>query len=275
MYLLVMYISLLLSIVPAQSRSVANYFSRISEETDASTEQDDDPMSRIMEDNKHSEQGPEDPVIMFGDIAVATGLQNADPCTAKGCKWDRSRDGKVYVPYVISNQYSPKEKEVIKTGLKSFKNSTCIRFVPHNAQRHFIDIKSVSGCYSYLGRQGGGQVVSLERPGCISHKTVQHELLHALGFHHEQNRSDRDKHVKIISKNIKPGKERNFKKVPTNNLATPYDYNSVMHYRRYAFSVNHKPTIIPIPNSNAVIGKARKMSRNDILRVKRLYCACE
>ncbi|XP_056610423.1 low choriolytic enzyme-like [Triplophysa dalaica] len=272
MYLLVMYISLLLSIVPAQSRSVANYFSRISEETDASTEQDDDPTSRIMEDNKHSEQGPEDPVIMFGDIAVATGLQNADPCTAKGCKWDRSRDGKVYVPYVISNQYSPKEREVIETGLKSFDKSTCIRFVPHNGQRHFIDIKSDKGCYSSLGRQAESQVVSLERPGCISHKTVQHELLHALGFHHEQNRSDRDKHIQIIFENVDPVYEHNFKKQTTNNLATPYDYNSVMHYERDAFSVNHKPTMIPIPNPNVEIGKAIKMSQNDILRVNRLYC---
>ncbi|XP_057191361.1 low choriolytic enzyme-like isoform X3 [Triplophysa rosa] len=268
MYRLVMYISLLLSIVPAQSRSVANFFSRISDETDASTEQDDVPMSRIME-----EQGLEEPVIMFGDIAVATGLQNADECTVTGCKWDRSRDGNVYVPYAISRQYSPDERQVIETGLQSFQESTCIRFIPHNGQRHFINIESVKGCYSYLGRQGGSQVVSLERPGCINSRNVQHELLHALGFHHEQNRSDRDEHVKIIFKNIEPGHERNFKKVPTNNLATHYDYNSVMHYPSNAFSRSDEPTIIPIPDPNVLIGKAKKMSYNDILRVNRLYCA--
>ncbi|XP_057191360.1 hatching enzyme 1.2-like isoform X2 [Triplophysa rosa] len=273
MYRLVMYISLLLSIVPAQSRSVANFFSRISDETDASTEQDDVPMSRIMEGNKHSEQGLEEPVIMFGDIAVATGLQNADECTVTGCKWDRSRDGNVYVPYAISRQYSPDERQVIETGLQSFQESTCIRFIPHNGQRHFINIESVKGCYSYLGRQGGSQVVSLERPGCINSRNVQHELLHALGFHHEQNRSDRDEHVKIIFKNIEPGHERNFKKVPTNNLATHYDYNSVMHYPSNAFSRSDEPTIIPIPDPNVLIGKAKKMSYNDILRVNRLYCA--
>uniref|UniRef100_A0A673L235 Metalloendopeptidase n=1 Tax=Sinocyclocheilus rhinocerous TaxID=307959 RepID=A0A673L235_9TELE len=208
------------------------------------------------------------PLITFGDIAVSTGFKNADPCTARECKWERSTDGLVYVPYVISNQYSPDELKVIERGLRSFADVSCIRFVPHEGQRHFLYIN----CYSYLGRQGGGQVVSLERPGCVYHHTVQHELLHALGFHHEQNRSDRDKHIKIFFENIKPAQRHNFMRRETNNLATPYDYKSVMHYSRKAFSRNKEPTMIPIPDGNVVIGEARSMSRNDILRINRLYC---
>ncbi len=50
-----------------------------------------------------------------------------------------------------------------------------------------------------------GQTVSLDRAGCISLSIVQHELLHALGIHHEQNRSDRDSHVQILLKYIIPG----------------------------------------------------------------------
>ncbi|KAA0723451.1 High choriolytic enzyme 1 [Triplophysa tibetana] len=272
MYLLVVYISLVLSFVPAQSHSVANFFRTTSEETDDSPEQDDVPVSAIIEANKHAVQGLDDPVIMFGDIAVATGLQNADPCTARGCKWRRSKNGRVYVPYAISNQYSPQEKSVIKSGLRSFHKSTCIRFTPHNGQRHFVNIKSVSGCYSYIGRQGGGQVVSLDRRGCVYHSIVQHELLHALGFHHEQNRSDRDGYVQILLENVQPEMRYNFQKENTNNLGTPYDYNSVMHYPRDAFSWNRQPTIIPIPNPNVVIGEAKQMSPNDIQRINRLYC---
>uniref|UniRef100_A0A672SPL0 Metalloendopeptidase n=1 Tax=Sinocyclocheilus grahami TaxID=75366 RepID=A0A672SPL0_SINGR len=207
------------------------------------------------------------PLITFGDIAVSTGFKNADPCTARECKWERSTDGLVYVPYVISNQYSPDELKVIERGLWSFVDVSCIRFVPHEGQRHFLYIN----CYSYLGRQGGGQVVSLKRPGCVYHRTVQHELLHALGFHHEQNRSDRDKHIKILFENIKPAQRHNFMRRETNNLATPYDYKSVMHYSRKAFSRNNEPTMIPIPDRNVVIGEARSMSRNDILRINRLY----
>uniref|UniRef100_A0A8C2J3V9 Metalloendopeptidase n=1 Tax=Cyprinus carpio TaxID=7962 RepID=A0A8C2J3V9_CYPCA len=171
---------------------------------------------------------------------------------------------------ILSRQY---ELQVIKQGLQSFAGVSCIRFVPHEGQRHFLYIKSHSGCYSYLGRQGGGQVVSLQRHGCVHHHIVQHELLHALGFHHEQNRSDRDKHIKILYENIQPAQKYNFMRRETNNLATPYDYNSVMHYKRYDFSKNNKPTMIPIPDRNVVIGEAQSMSRNDILRINRLYCS--
>lgn len=42
---------------------------------------------------------------------------------------------------------------------------------------------------------------------------------------------------------------------------------------RKAFSRNKKATMIPIPDRNVVIGEARSMSRNDILRINRLYCS--
>lgn len=47
----------------------------------------------------------DDPLVLFGDIAVPTGLGNADPCTDRGCLWPKSTDGNVYIPFRISNQY--------------------------------------------------------------------------------------------------------------------------------------------------------------------------
>ncbi|XP_059204831.1 hatching enzyme 1.2-like [Centropristis striata] len=214
----------------------------------------------------------DDPLVMFGDIAVPTGLENADPCTRRGCLWPRSTDGNVYVPYRISNQYSRRERDTIIRGLRSFAASTCIRFTPLNRQRDFVDIQSRQGCFSFVGRRGGGQVVSLMRQGCVFQGTIQHELLHALGFNHEQTRSDRDQHVRILLQNVQPGTEGNFRRINTINLGTPYDYNSVMHYSRFAFSRNRQPTIVPIPDNNVSIGRAQQMSPTDILRVNRLYC---
>ncbi|KAL2083674.1 hypothetical protein ACEWY4_021447 [Coilia grayii] len=222
--------------------------------------------------NQRAGQDPGDPEVVEGDIAVPTGLQNADPCTARGCKWRRhGKKGHVYVPYIISNQYSSHEKAVIEKALQSFAQSTCVRFTRRRRQRDYIHIQSRSGCWSYVGRRGGGQVVSLARRGCVYHSVVQHELLHALGFNHEQTRSDRDLHVRILYQNIIKGQEHNFRKIKTNNLGTPYDYGSVMHYSRYAFSANRQPTIEPIPNPNVVIGRATQMSATDILRVNLLY----
>lgn len=223
--------------------------------------------------NANVGQNMEDPLVLFGDIAVPTGLQNADPCTGRtpNCLWPKSRDGNVYVPYRISNQYSQRERNTIVQGLRSFARSTCIRFTPLNRQRDFVDIQSRSGCFSFVGRRGGGQVVSLSRQGCVFRQVIQHELLHALGFDHEQTRSDRDRHVRILLQNVIRGMEHNFRRINTINLGTPYDYNSVMHYGRFAFSRNRQPTIVPIPDNNVSIGRATQMSRIDILRVNRLY----
>ncbi|KAM6980652.1 low choriolytic enzyme-like [Aplochiton taeniatus] len=223
--------------------------------------------SLIERANSHVGEGLDEPVVMFGDIAVMFGFQNADPCTARGCKWPKSSDGNVYVPYQISNDYSTRERNTIIQGLQSFAIATCIRFIPLNQQRDFVDIQPRSGCYSFVGRRGRGQVVSLSRMGCVFESVIQHELLHALGFNHEQTRSDRDQHIRILTENIIPDQEHNFVKIQTNNLGTPYDYNSVMHYGRFAFSRNRQPTIIPIPDSNVVIGRATQISPVDILRV--------
>ncbi|XP_008404359.1 low choriolytic enzyme-like [Poecilia reticulata] len=130
---------------------------------------------------------------------------------------------------------------------------------------------SRSRCLSNVGRQNGGQYISLERPGCVEHGTVQHEVLHALGFHHEQSRSDRDKYVWIRFQNIEEGAENQFKKVATHNLGTPYDFFSVMQYEKYAFSKNKKPTIVAKFDPNFDWGRAYQMSANDIDRVNRLY----
>ena len=61
-------------------------------------------------------------------------------------------------------------------------------------------------CYSSIGRVGGRQVVSLH-DDCKYRGKVIHEILHALGFFHEHSRSDRDRYIKVIWKNIKKGND--------------------------------------------------------------------
>ncbi|XP_063341037.1 high choriolytic enzyme 1-like [Pelmatolapia mariae] len=211
--------------------------------------------------------------LVHGDIVPAS-TRNADPCTAIGCKWPKT-GSYVYVPVSIGSEYSDQERNIIINALVTFHASTCIRFVWRTNHVDFIHFFSGQGCYSYVGRQSRGQVISLQRNGCLYQSTVQHEVLHALGFHHEQVRSDRDLYVTILTANIIPGQEKNFVKVATNNLQTPYDFNSVMHYRRDAFSKNGQPTIVAKSNPNLNFGNAFQMSANDIARVNRLYGCCE
>lgn len=72
---------------------------------------------------------------------------------------------------------------------------------------------------------------------------IIHELMHAIGFVHEQTRPDRDDWVEIVWENIVEGDEDQFQKFPTGyvqTLGTDYDYASVMHYGPYDFSKHPK-----------------------------------
>ncbi|XP_066513338.1 low choriolytic enzyme-like [Hoplias malabaricus] len=222
--------------------------------------------------NRGIVRGPDEPKVL-GDIAVddENDVRNADPCTSSGCMWPKSSDGKVYIPYVIANHFNSQELQVVQRGLDSFSSVSCIRFIKRTNQRDYLSIESRSGCYSYVGRRGYAQTVSLDRNGCIYHNTVQHELLHALGFNHEQCRSDRDNHIRVVWENIIDSYKYAFDKISTLNQGTPYDYNSVMQYHRTAFSKNGQPTMVPIPNPNVSFGQGTQMSQNDINRLNRLY----
>ncbi|XP_068585104.1 high choriolytic enzyme 1-like [Cebidichthys violaceus] len=240
---------------------------------DGSWAEDKDPsvselLWRANKDVVHTEEEP----FVMDDIAYDNESErNADPCTSSGCMWGKSANGKVHVPYDIATHYSSRERSIIERGLLSFHDVSCIRFFQRTNERDYLSIQSSNGCYSYVGRRGYSQTVSLDRQGCLYHSTVQHELLHALGFNHEQCRSDRDQHIRILWENIESGWAYAFDKIDTLNLNTPYDYNSVMQYHRYAFSGNNKPTMVPIPNANVEFGTANQMSKNDISRLNKLY----
>uniref|UniRef100_A0A8C1FRG2 Metalloendopeptidase n=1 Tax=Cyprinus carpio carpio TaxID=630221 RepID=A0A8C1FRG2_CYPCA len=178
----------------------------------------------------------------------------------------------VEVPFIVSSEFSSYEKSVIANAMSTFHSKTCIRFVARSTQTDYISIENKDGCFSSLGRTGGKQVVSLYRQGCVYHGIAQHELLHALGFYHEQTRSDRDQYVRINWKNISPNMAYNFQKQNTNNQNTPYDYGSVMHYGKTAFSIQPGlETITPIPDETVEIGQRQGMSNIDILRINKLY----
>uniref|UniRef100_A0A8C6S739 Metalloendopeptidase n=1 Tax=Neogobius melanostomus TaxID=47308 RepID=A0A8C6S739_9GOBI len=193
--------------------------------------------------------GDEDSEIKDGDVMVPKShvrKRNADPCVNKGCKWPRSEDMKVYVPYVIANNYSEYYSAMTTDQFLWFCFSHGDGTI-HNITQH--------SCSSKVGRRGNRQMLSLKKNGCIKTRKIQHELMHALGFHHEHMRSDRDEYIKT----------------PTLNLGTPYDYGSVMQSNSKSFSKNGNTTMVAL-RSNVTFGLAKEMSYWDIERVNRLYC---
>ncbi|XP_041661128.1 low choriolytic enzyme-like isoform X3 [Cheilinus undulatus] len=210
--------------------------------------------------------------LLEGDVLIPR-TRNAMKCFNKAysCLWPKSANGNVEIPFLISKKYDDSERSEILKAMKDFEDKTCIRFIPRASQRVYLSIEPRYGCFSLLGRVGDKQVLSLQRFGCVRHGIIQHELLHALGFYHEHTRSDRDQYVKINWENLHDYYVYNFQKKDSNNLNTPYDYSSVMHYGRTAFGKYGAETITPIPDASVLIGQREGLSKIDILRINRLY----
>lgn len=196
----------------------------------------------------------------------------------------------------------------------------------------------IDSCWSSIGRSGGKQRLSLGK-GCERKGVALHELMHVLGFFHEQSRLDREKYVTVYLSNVDKGKV--LKYVPTflekesccwvfrinftavespirsyfdcsvavwtgqfvwaveviskpfhsmyltvlldqhynfqtyshgeaDPLDLPYDYGSIMHYPKDAFSSNGNPTIVP-KDRNAAIGQRVALSKIDIKKINKFY----
>ncbi len=162
----------------------------------------------------------------------------------------------------------------VEAAIAHWESRTRIRFVERTAANsafypNWVSFESVSGCSSPAGMQGGGkQVVSLV-DGCDFGATV-HEIGHSLGLWHEQSREDRNAHVRIVDANIKPGKEHNFvQHVADGDDVGAYDYASIMHYPRDAFSKNGEDTIVPLGGQS--IGQRDGLSTGDVAAIDSIY----
>uniref|UniRef100_A0A673GQU2 Metalloendopeptidase n=1 Tax=Sinocyclocheilus rhinocerous TaxID=307959 RepID=A0A673GQU2_9TELE len=187
-----------------------------------------------------------------------------------GNRWDIS------VPYELSVNLSVNYKGVIWRAFEQFRLKSCIDFKPRAAEDiSYISLESRDGCWSYVGRTfAGAQALSIG-DGCGTKAIVEHEFLHALGFWHEQSRYDRDDYLTINFENIITGQEHNFNKYSENQTTTQdtqYDYYSVMHYDKNAFSNGNGSTIITKrPEFQDVIGQRLDLSEYDVIELNKLY----
>ncbi|XP_028402556.1 zinc metalloproteinase nas-1-like isoform X2 [Dendronephthya gigantea] len=177
------------------------------------------------------------------------------------------------VPYTIEDSIDNAVRKRIRRAFRHISKRSCIKFIPRlKKQKDYVKFISGRGCYSSIGRKGGAQTISLVRDceyGAI------HEVMHTLGFFHEQSRPDRDRHVKILWWNIQKDMERNFRSYSngvTDTLNQPYDLKSIMHYGNKAFSKNGGDTIISRKYPWLKLGaKKEKLSAGDTKQLNQLY----
>ncbi|XP_062394947.1 meprin A subunit beta-like isoform X2 [Sardina pilchardus] len=166
-------------------------------------------------------------------------------------------------------------KGVILKAFEQFRLKTCIDFQPRQGSEQYVTLKWGLGCWSEVGRQPKMEQELALGSGCDNVGTVEHELMHTLGFWHEQSRYDRDSYISINWENIEEGEESQFE-ISTNTtnstMDTPYDYFSVMHYPKDAFTNGNGLTIITkLPEFQDVIGQRLDMSHYDVEELNKFY----
>ncbi|XP_054468583.1 astacin-like metalloendopeptidase [Anoplopoma fimbria] len=171
------------------------------------------------------------------------------------------------IPFVISSELA-NQREDILSAMAMVSQHSCVSFHQRTSENSYLHYVSSRGCASYVGFIGGEQTLFVG-PMCIVGNIV-HEILHALGFHHEHTRMDREQFIKVLSHNIMEGKETNFEKQRGQTFDLRYDVTSIMHYGSGFFSVNSLPTIVAYANMEDM-GQRHKMTETDMARVRLLY----
>uniref|UniRef100_A0A8C9ABG7 Meprin A subunit n=1 Tax=Prolemur simus TaxID=1328070 RepID=A0A8C9ABG7_PROSS len=197
---------------------------------------------------------------------------------------DPSSRWKFPIPYILADNLELNAKATILYAFEMFRLRSCVDFKPYEGESSYIIFQQYSGCWSMVGDQQVGQDLSIGQ-GCDYKAIIEHEILHALGFYHEQSRTDRDDYVNIWWDEIISGDlwivsltdyEHNFETYDDSfitDLNTPYDYESVMHYGPYSFNKNASvPTITAkIPEFDSIIGQRLDFSALDLERLNRMY----
>lgn len=180
----------------------------------------------------------------------------------------RWTDGLMF--YEFASNISSTNRTRVRNAMNLIENVSPVRFFEREDEPNYIEIQSLGGNFSYVGMLGGSQDLSLFNYNLPY--VIVHELTHALGRYHTQQRTDRNNYIQVNYGCIDSGCYGNYDIAGGGNFL-PYDFQSVMHYAQYDCSTGCQamvcqPGYEQYQNS---MGNATAMSSSDVQTLNFLY----
>ena len=170
------------------------------------------------------------------------------------------------VPYVLDEELPEEHRANILEAIEEWNTRTVVTLKTREDEQDFVRFQLHPGtCASHVGMTGGEQGIYLHRDATRCHfRAIVHEIGHAVGLHHEHQRTDVDERVMQLReyRNPWPLFSSEAYAPPTG----PYDFASTMHYLSISRNEVTMDTIPPgIPFGSPAL------SAGDIDGVAHLY----
>jgi hypothetical protein len=211
-------------------------------------------------------------------------------CGPGGGPWtSKASDGNVYINYYFESNIDSKRRAVFDRAKREWESKTCLRFIERASSPAIrVAITNYNTCSSGVGNPGTDKNVDLNLGWCNDNNhfgSVVHEMGHAIGMNHEQNRPDgaqqdwtagewQGPYLNVKWYNIdsdwRPqwqGQKRSYTGSSTAGYAY-YDYESIMHYGLEDKADATNPAWQNVP------GQRGELSEGDVAQVNDMYqCA--
>ena len=162
-------------------------------------------------------------------------------------------------------------QQSILDAIAHWNTKTPMKVLPRTTQANYVHMERVNidaACNSYVGMIGGAQSLGVTN-NCPTGSMI-HELGHAFGLWHEQQRRDRNGSVTVLYDNIDKRYISQFPEAASATDTSYYDFDSIMHYPASGFTRNYLAVMETVPVGLA-IGQRIGLSAGDIDGILHFY----